>query len=469
MVHLPFKSLLTTRLVCRKWNEIATSHLSSKCAPIQLEVDQPWKPSKGIKVSNFIEVMRTGNSLVCPFSKYSIGSFSALEELDRFFFHFGKWVKHLDLNFQEEFDDSEEFVKLITRKLPLLESLRVGCCQMFQKSNLTSMTSLFPLKNLKVFCIGNIINIIPNKSWLESFLKMIPKLEKLVLHVNFKENGNTFIRLVLETLMTNSNLLANISSLMISCLTEAHLRTLIKLAECGLRLKHFRFQDLSLHLTEINGATLETFLSSQADYLQTLEIDQSSNFPRIRHFQLPQMKELRTFSVVTSQRISFGSISYPTNFPRLENLVLRGFDVFNCSSIFPQIDQKRIQHHYPNGYCLKALSLPSKLAIPHFPKLLSKLFPNLAELEVRGVSNECLKEIWESWPDLEKFKLVVSHFDDNIDSGITGIPEDVCRELRMNHSNMWEEIRPLEDLKRAPGITDLKSKLKYLLKQYLWN
>lgn len=437
---------------------MASPQIASKCGLISLEVHQPWKPSKGIKVSTFIDVMR--NSLSCPFSKFSISSFTALEELDRFFFHFGRNVKHLDLNFPEDFDDSQEFTMLLIRKIPHVESVRIGCCVMFKQPRLVTPPTdpseswpsarSFILRNLKTFCIGNIVNMVPTKAWLEEFFRMTPNLEKLILHVNFKENGNTFIRIVLESLL-NLDVLRNIKSLMISCLTESHLRTLVKLAECGLRLTNFKFQDLCVHLTEINGTTLETFLALQADHLQGLEIEQSSNFPRIRHFQLPLMKSLKTLSIVSSQRISFGSMNYLSVVPKLEKLTLRGFDVFNCGSIFPQSElaSKRLVH----GHCLRVLSLPSKLSIPHFPKVLSRIFPNVTELEVRGATNECLKEIWESWSGLEKFKLVVSHFDDNIDSGMTGIPEEVCRELRID-SQMLEE-RELEDLKTTPAITDL--------------
>ncbi|CAL8113062.1 unnamed protein product [Orchesella dallaii] len=459
MDQLPLKSLLLARLVCRKWNAMATTKVANKSGPIQLEVYQPWKPSRGIKVSIFIDVMRN-SMLGCPFSKYSISSFHALEELDRFFFHFGRTIKHLDLNLPEGFDDTQAFITLLIRKIPHLESLRIGCCQMFKQMYLIGRPNDVPeslpfgkkvyLGCLRTFCVGNIINMIPSKSWLEAFFKMTPNLEKLVLHVNFKENGNTFIRIVLEALMNHDGL-KNIRSLMISCLTESHLRTLIKLAECGLRLKKFRFQDLCIHLTEINGSTLETFLASQADNLESLEIDQSSNFPRIRPFQLPPMKSLKTLSVVSSQRISLGILNYSSHLPKLEKLTLRGYDVFSSSNVFPHSDGAK---RSIAGQFLTVLSLPSKLNIPHFPKVLASMFPNVADLEVRGVTNECLKEIWESWPRLEKLKLVVSHFDDNIDSGLTGIPDEVCAELR-NEPNSENDCGT-ENVKTATGITDLK-------------
>ncbi|ODN01483.1 hypothetical protein Ocin01_05182 [Orchesella cincta] len=459
MDHLPLKSLLLARLVCRKWNAVATFQIANKSGPIQLEVYQPWKPSRGIKVSAFIDVMR--NSLLgCPFSKYSISSFHALEELDRFFFHFGRIIKHLDLHLPEGFDDTQAFTTLLIRKIPHLESLRIGCCQMFKQMCLNSRQNDAPetlpfgkkgfLGCLKTFCVGNIINMIPSKSWLEAFFKMTPNLEKLVLHVNFKENGNTFIRIVLEALMNHHDGLKNIKSMMISCLTESHLRTLIKLADCGLRLKKFRFQDLCLHLTEINGSTLETFLASQADNLESLEIEQSSNFPRIRPFQLPPMKSLKMLSVVSSQRISIGILNYAAQLPKLEKLILRGYDVFSSANIFPHSDSAK---RAIAGQCLKALSLPSKLNIPHFPKVLASMFPNVTDLEVRGVTNESLREIWESWPQLEKFKLVVSHFDDNIDSGLTGIADEVCTELR---TDLMAENYRTEEIKTATGIADLK-------------
>jgi len=294
--------------------------------------------------------------------------------------------------------------------------------------------------------------MIPSKSWLEAFFKMTPNLEKLVLHVNFKENGNTFISIVLEALMNHEGL-RNIKSIMITCLTESHLRTLIKLAECGLRLKKFKFQDLCLHLTEINGSTLETFLASQADNLEILEIDQSSNFPRIRPFQLPPMKCLKTLSVVSSQRISLGVLNYSSHLPKLEKLILRGYDVFSSSNIFPHHSSSDSAKRIVAGQCLKALSLPSKLNIPHFPKVLASMFPNVVDLEVRGITNESLRQIWESWPKLEKLKLVVSHFDDNIDSGLTGIPDEACAELR---NEPIADSCKIEELKTATAITDLK-------------
>lgn len=426
MNHLTLKSLLVARLVCRKWNVMAASHISNNCGPILLEVHQPWKPSKGIKLSTYIDVMR--NTLCCPISKYSISSFTALEELDRFFFHFGKNLKHLDLNFPEDFDDSQEFARLLLRKISHVESIRVGCCKMFKDTNFISGVNLGQLtptqtvkmdpvlKNLKAVCIGNIINMIPSRIWLEEFFKMTPNLEKLVLHVNFKENGNTFIRMVLEALM-NLDVLRNVKSLMISCLTESHLRTLMKLAESGLRLKRFRFQDLCIHLTEISGGSLETFLSSQAETLESLEVHQSSNFPRIRHFQLPPMKSLKSLSIVSSQRILFGAMNYTSDFPKLEKMVLRGYDVFNCHSLFPH-SLDNVLRRTVQGHCLKSLSLPSKFSVSHFPRVLSRLFPNIVDLEVRSVSNECLREIWESWPALSKLKVVLSHFDDNIDAGM---------------------------------------------------
>lgn len=474
MEHLPLKSLIVARLVCRKWNAVAISRISSKCGPILLEVHQPWKPSKGIKVSTYIDVMRS--SLCCPISKYSISSFTALEELDRFFFHFGGNVKHIDLNFPEEFDDSQEFARLLTRKICHVESLRVGCCKMFKDAGFVTglknddaaqgltLKNRPCLKNLKVFCVGNIINMIPSKTWLEEYFNMCPNLEKLVLHVNFKENGNTFIRIVLEALL-HLQVLKNIQSLMISCLTESHLRTLLKLADCGLRLKHFRFQDLSIHLTEISGATLETFLISQADHLESLEIDQSSNFPRIRHFQLPPMKCLKSLSIVSSQRISFGTLNYVNDFPKLEKMMLRGYDVFNCGHLFPHnidnVFKRVITSHF-----LKVLSLPSKFSVSHFPLVLCKMFPNIEELEVRSVTNECLREIWESWPGLTKLKLVVSHFDDNIDSGMTGIPEEMCQELR-DMTDLNE--RQLQEYKTVRGITDLHcTKLTQILYTILY-
>lgn len=67
-------------------------------------------------------------------------------------------------------------------------------------------------------------------------------------------------------------------------------------------------------------------------------------------------------------------------------------------------------------------------------------------------TNEFLQKIWESWPQLEVLKMVLSHFDGCLDSGITGVGMEDCFEIR-NEQN-YDDIR-IEDVKVAPSISDL--------------
>jgi hypothetical protein len=456
MEHLPLKSLLVARLVCKKWNRFAHHHLQELCDPVVLEVHQPWKPSRGHKLSKFLDTVKSSIE-DCPFTKYVLRSFTSVHELDKFFRKFGPSVRSLDLNFNLEFDDNAGFRRILFEYTPCLDSLRVECCKMLESSHFWEYSEYeqgsSKLHHLKTLYIGNIREgVTLSSNWIKELLTMSPNLEKIILQVHFKDNGHAFIQAVLDALLQSKNV-HRIKSIFISSLTEAHLHTLIQLANKGLNLRAFKFQDICLQTTpddRISPETIHNFLWTQCEGLETLRIEQRSN--RVRGFTFPSMKALKHLTMISDDELNVGCVNYSKTFPSLESLTLRGYGVFSISNYFSEAENKRFA-----GAKLKKLSLPSGIRNEGFPRLLARIFPEVKDLEIRGASNGFLRSIWHAWPRLEKLKMVVSHYDGPLDSGITGIDQDEC--IRIQNDMEFSEYADvdMEDIQDGPSLAEIRS------------
>lgn len=386
MKHLSLKSLLTARLVCRKWSKFVHHHLICKSDRVVLEVHQPWKPSGGQKLVKFLQVMRGGIE-TCPVSKFVLRNFDSFAELEPFFRKFGPIIKSLDLNFSKDFSENGAFRCVLFDCAPFIENLRIECCKMLQNSqNFWEYSELesgsSKLNSLKTLYIGNIRGSIHlNKNWMKDFFRMAPNLKKIILQVHFKDNGHGFVQTVLESMLEVANL-EKIKFLFISSLSQENLQILVKLAEKGLQLKTFKFQDICLHQVphgieeSISSEAISNFLQTQCECLESLKIEQRSN--RIRGFLFPKMAELKHLHFVSFDNLNCGHWNYCQLFPKLESLILRGYNVFSIPQYFSVVNT------FPAGINVRKLSLPSGLREETFPRFLSKLFPNVKELEIRG-------------------------------------------------------------------------------------
>jgi len=467
MKHLPLKSLLASRLVCRKWCRYAHPHIQEICDPVILEVYQPWKPSRGHKLSKFLDVVKSSVE-DCPFSKYVIRFFSTISELDQFFRKYGPTVKSLDLNFTLDFEDNAGLRRILFELTPNLESLRIECCKILESPHFWEYSEYeqgaSKLHRLKTLYIGNIRQgIALNPTWIKEFLTMTPNLEKVILQVHFKDNGHAFIQTVLDALLQSRNV-CRLKSIFISSLTESHLHTLIQLAHKGMALRAFKFQDLCLQQPipeeRISPETIHNFLWTQSWSLETLRIEQRSN--RIRGFTFPSMKILKHLTMISDDELNVGSINYGKTFPALESLTLRGYGVFPIHNYFSESENRFFRNTW-TGSKLRKLSLPSGIRQDNFPRLLARIFPGVKELEIRGASNQLLRNIWHSWPRLEKLKMVVSHYDGPLDSGITGIDQDEC--LRIQNDVEFEDFNEidLDEIQDGPSLADIESILNSML------
>lgn len=457
MKYLSLKSLLASRLVCKKWYKFAYHYVVAKSDRVILEIHQPWKPSGGNKVAKFLQVMRGGIEN-CPISKFVIRNFDSFVELECFFRKFGPIIKSLDLNFSKDFNENGAFRRVLFDYAPFIENLRVECCKIFQSQNFWEYSEFemepSKLNCLKTLYIGNIRGSIQlNKNWIKDFFRMSPNLKKIILQVHFKEDGHNFVQTVLEAMLAVANL-DNIKFLFISSLSEENLQILIKLAEKGLQLKTLKFQDICLHQVHnemeepISPEAISNFLLTQAECLETLKIEQRSN--RVRGFLFPKMRELKHLHFISFDNLTCGHWNYSFLFPKLESLTLRGCGVYSFPHYFSPTENT-----FPAAVHLKKLSLPSGIRDPNFPPFLARLFPNVRELEIRGASNEFLWSVWKSWPQLETLKMVLSHFDGCLDPGLTGLSLEDC--FRIRNEQNFDSVE-LETTKISASIADLKSK-----------
>jgi hypothetical protein len=457
MKHLSLKSLLNARLVCRKWSKFVHHHLIVKSDRVILEVYQPWKPSGGHKLNKFIQVMRGGIE-TCPVSKFVLRNFNSFIELESFFIKFGPIIKSLDLHFLKDCNENGAFRRMLFDYAPCIENLRIECCQILSSQHFWEYSELeagpSKLNCLKTLYIGNIRgNINLNTNWMTDFFRMTPNLRKIILQVHFKDNGHRFIQQVLESMLQVANL-EKIKFLFISSLSQENLQILIKLAEKGLQLKTFKFQDICLHQTlpgmlAICPEAMSTFLQSQSSSLETLRIEQRSN--RVRSIVLPKMFELKHLHLVSFDSLHCRPINYSGLFPKLESLILRGY---NTVYQLPQYFSSTV-NTFPAGVFVRTLHLPSGLRESTFPGFLAQLFPNVKDLEIRGCSNEFLLGVWQSWPRLEVLKIVLTHFDGCLDPGITGISVENC--IRIRNEQSYQEVQ-IEEVQVSRSIADLHGK-----------
>lgn len=323
----------------------------------------------------------------CPISKFVLRHFDSFIELEPFFLKFGPIIKSLDLNFPKMFNENGAFRRMLFDYATYIENLRIECCKIMELSHFWEYSNLEPgslkLNCLKTLYIGNIRGSIQlNKNWIKDFLRMSPNLRKIILQVHFKDNGHIFVQTVLESMLEVSNL-ERIKFLFISSLSQENLQILVKLAEKGLQLKTFKFQDICLHHVahgveeSISPEAMSNFLQTQSECLEGLKIEQRSN--RVRGFLFPRMTELKHLHFISFDNLNCGNLNYGYLFPKLESLILRGYNVFPKLQYFsPTVNT------FPAGVHVRKLSLPSGIREPSFPPFLAKMFPSVCELELRG-------------------------------------------------------------------------------------
>lgn len=227
----------------------------------------------------------------------------------------------------------------------------------------------------------------------------------------------------------------------------------------------------TLHLPvlnrDISPETVESLLLSQAATLEELQLNLSSmNDKTKRLLSFPKMKKLKSLQITitypwNNDYTPFSpGIQYAQNFPSLQILKLE-VGLYN--------DQNLVNYFFPQ----KAEAASSSSSVTEldlsfsgfrdekFIKNLANLFPSLKTLRLDGFGSRIVQQIFTHLQNLECLELYLI-YGFNLDDQMTGIPKELCSQLRKEPVSKLLELK-VEDLQVTASLASLSSKLKKIM------
>lgn len=339
------------------------------------------------------------------------------------------------------------FHKLI-RKLPNLVRLEIGTL----KTERGEYLSLFPIYDEsvppkmivfdKIESLEFISYVIPATN-LSSAIKTFPKLKRLNVFNLQCEKADNFKATRIETL----------EELTLTCFPGAyfgdeHLKMLLELKVDTLKsltITNIR-NDLSLLL-------MKEFFDMQKSTLTTLQLhsDEIENVPssvNLFPMDLPNL----TYLVVDKPYVQ--NLSHVCSLlPKLKEICFHFRENSNWMGIFP----KKIEEFKAVTGCNVYWIEPKPL------RMLSTMFPCITSLQMHKCSNDILRAIYSSMPNLE-FLICFDLIDGQVnEEGFTGIETNRLAEL-LDISGEEITSESLEELRHFPAITRLESKCSFNLR-----
>lgn len=245
---------------------------------------------------------------------------------------------------------------------------------------------------------------------------------------------------------------------------EEHLNALITL---DVRLKVLQLSYITVNVSPV---MIEAVLTKHRTTLKTLILGDfqkrttSNSLPMV--IRLPVLRELRSLKFVDplfpdQRQILLNPLNYSEQLPVLNEICFEHDtgkptgphyfqDVFVCSpSVCTSLTGMKISHG---------------LTEAHLVASAAKMFPNLTRLELSNAPDCVIQAVWRDFTGLKSVHLGLSPANLNIDSLLTGIPDQVCR--RIQEKNLFSQVdlmNALDIIRVESAITNLSGKKSIII------
>jgi len=460
MSYLPKSSLLKCRGVNRLWNNEASYQLKIKNTFV-LTFDN---------IENITKFMSNPDSSQCLFTriKVDVGFVVNLFRtfLEDFFQIYGPRITHLSITCEEEFGNriyTEEFRNIFLGYLEDIQELEVTL-----PTKITERQSIyedvrprnrFVFPHLKTLILHQFDNSGGYSVWFtKEMIKMAPNLKSLRIETHTKEVV-TRVLLALGDRECRS-ICSQLKHLYLDAyVTQQHLEMLSQF--------DFNLQSLQIsYLTvEVTKEAVEALLNRHRGTLNTLVLGDYQKRPTQATpplpIKLPTMPNLTSLTLVDpcfpdQRNLILTPLSYAVQLPNLRQMnflheigkpggVHLFSDVFNGSPTSCET--------------LKELTICHGLTDANLVPQAAKMFPNLTTLDIANAPDSVIIQVWENFDSITQLRLELCPVNINVDSLITGIPNEVCKKIQeRNLYTQVEAMNVLDIIRTEPSVCNLTSK-----------
>jgi hypothetical protein len=445
MSHLPQPTLLKCRQVNHLWKAEASYQLQRKNT-FNLNFDNIES------ITKFMANPESSNCLLTRL-KVDLGFVVNLFRsfLEDFFKVYGPGMTYLNISCEEEFANriyTEEFRNIFLGYLEDIEEIEITLpTKITERQSIyedVRPRSRFVFPHLRSLVFHQFDNSGGYSVWFtKEMIKMAPNLRSLRIETHTKE----VITRVLLAIGDREcrNICSQLKHLYLDAyVTEQHLEMLTQ----------FEFQLETLQITcltvEVSKEMVEALLNRHRNSLRTLILGDYQKRPTQTTLpltiKLPNMPKLHSLKFVDpcfpdQRNLILNPLSYAVQLPNLRKIEflheigkpggLHVFtDIFNGSpTTCETLRELRVCH---------GLTDPSLIAQA------AKMFPSLVRLDVANVPDPVVIQIWEHFEHILELRLELCPVNVNVDSLITGIPNEVCKKIQ--ERNLYTQVEAMDVL-----------------------
>lgn len=470
MKFLSIGNLLRCRLVSHLWCQEATYVLKQRQT---LTVNQ----DNIEKLPKLIQLKSDENSLCGGFLfrrvKFEINFLvkAYREMLEEFFSAYGSEIHHFSLYCEQENSSIMYTEEVRNIFLPLLKNIKV--LELSVPTKITERQTIYDDIRPKKFHYDQLITLKLRQmdvsldiggysvASVKELLETAPNLRKLYIETHTKEVVTRILQALNDPECQHVSL--QLEELYLDAIvTEEHLRLLFSL-NCKLKALQ-----MSYFTVEATTAMMEACLIKHRNTLKTLIIGDyqkrttANSLPMI--IKLPTLRELRHLKFVDPlfpdhRQIMLNPLNYAEQLPLLSEL---SFEHENGKPAGPHYFQDMFSCSLTSCATLTCLRISHGLGDPQLVSAAAKMFPNVTTLELDNAPDSVIQAVWKEFTGIKILHLFFSPANVNIDSLMTGIPDQVCR--RIQEKNLFSQVdimNALDIIRTEPGICNLTGKWSF--------
>lgn len=464
--YLPPASVLKCRMVNRLWCQEATYILKQRQTLVinRDNID---------KLHKLLDLLASTPGRVLLFRKVKVDINFLVKSyrpiLEQFFTEYGPEITHFSMHCDQENSSILYIEEVRNIFLPFLTSV-----QKLELSLPTKITDrqtiyddirprMFIFSQLTVLKLRQMDVSLDIGSYsvavIKELLKTAPNLRSLHVETHTKEVVTRFlIALNDKECRQVTNQLEELY--LDAFITEEHLIAMIPL---DFKLKTLQLSYFTLDTTSL---MLEAVLAKHRTTLHTLIIGDyqkrttTNSLPLV--VKLPILRELRHLKFVDplfpdQRQILFNPINFLEQMPALREM---SFDHETGKPAGPHYFQDVFACSPSTCDTLTTLRISHGLNEPHLVVSAAKMFPNLKTLELSGAPDLVIQAVWKELTGLKTLYLFLNPTNLNIDSLMTGIPDQVCR--RIQEKNLFAQVdlmNALDIIRTEAAICNLTGRI----------
>lgn len=468
LTYLPPSTLLKCRLVNNLWYQEATYILKHR-QTLTITRDNIDKLPKLLEVMSFssprkIFLFRNVKIEI----NFLVKSYREL--LEKFLTEYGPEITHFSIHCDQENSSVLYTEEVRNVFLPFVSSVQQ--LELSLPTKITERQTLYDdirpkrftftkLKSLKLRQMDVSLDIGGySVATVKELLKMAPSLRSLYLETHTKE---VVTRVLLA--MTDKECRQGTNQLeelyLDAFITEEHLIALIPF---DFKLKTLQ---LSYFTVNVSSVLIEAVLAKHRTTLQTLIVGDyqkrttSNSLPLV--VRLPVLRELRHLKFVDplfpdQRQVLLNPLNYTDQLPLLKEI---SFEHDTGKPTGPHYFQDIFASSPSTCETLTTLRISHGLSEPHLVSSAAKIFPNLKRLELDNAPDPVIQAVWKELTGLKTLYLYLNPTNLNIDSLMTGIPDQVCR--RIQEKNLFSQVdlmNALDIIRTEAAVCHLTGKVE---------